>query len=359
MLVIGDIAIPNQNLGKLVKKAYSEAEFNNNQAVIFNLEGLLDDDNMVSDPSPVLFNHSSVQDAFEDFEVKIATIANNHTLDLPYKLEDTKRALKLNGFLTVGAGSKSDLDFEVISFEEQGKTVNLFNACWDFLLYHQNTKNDNLTVNIINEKKLIENLKSIKQNDENAIVVFYFHWSFDLEILPFPSYREFSKALIDNGASLVVGGHSHCIQGGERYKDGYIVYGLGNFFIPNGVYANGKLNFPEMSNLGLVLEWDIISNSLYCHWFKYRFANNLHSLEKVGSDLFDHSEMLLKHSPYRNLLHTEYISFFKNNRRKKKLIPIFNNYNSTIENKLKMYLLKSRAQFARRFAKWGLIKWQN
>ena len=359
MIIIGDIAIPNQELGQLVRKAFSEAEFNNNQAVIFNLEGLLADNYKLSDPSPVLFNHSSVQNVFEDFEVKIAAIANNHTLDLPHKLEDTKKTLKQNGFLTVGAGSKSDLDFEVTSFVEQGKNIYLFNACWDFLLYHQNSKNDNLTVNIINEQKLLERLKSIKQKDKDAIVVFYFHWSFDLEILPFPSYREFSKALIDNGASLVAGGHSHCIQGGERYKDGYIVYGLGNFFIPNGVYANGNLNFPEMSNLGLVLEWDIVSNNLYCHWFKYSYTNNLHSLVKVGRDLFDHSETLSKHSPFNTLSHKEYISYFKNNRRKKKLIPIFNNYNSTIENKLKMYLLKSRAQFARRFAKLGLIKWQN
>ncbi len=359
MLILGDLATPNNELSDIVSKALKEAEFINNQSVVFNLEGMLADDYNLNDSSPVLFNHSSVKEVFEDFEEKIAAIANNHTLDLPHKLEDTKKILKQNGFLTVGAGSKSDLDFEVISFEEQGKTIYLFNACWDFLLYHQNSKNDNLTVNIINEQKLLERLKSIKKNDEDAIVVFYFHWSFDLEILPFPSYREFSKALIDNGASLVIGGHSHCVQGGERYKEGYIVYGLGNFFIPSGVYANGKLNFPKMSFLGLVLEWDIYNNRLFCNWFEYEKKDNHHSLSFIGRDDFDESVKLLQRSPYRKLNEENYIKYFKRNRRKKLLIPVFKNFDVSIENKLKMYLLKKRALIARKMAVLGILKWQN
>ena len=84
--------------------------------------------------------------------------------------------------------------------------------------------------------------------------------------------------LIDNGASLIVGGHSHCVQGGESYKDGHIVYGLGNFFIPNSTYANGKLNFPAMSNLELVIEWSIKSNTILCHWFEYKYFEEKHVL---------------------------------------------------------------------------------
>ena len=41
-----------------------------------------------------------------------------------------------------------------------------------------------------------------------------------------------AENLRDSGVNVVVGCHSHCIQGGELYKEGVIVYGLGNFFIP-------------------------------------------------------------------------------------------------------------------------------
>lgn len=359
MIVVGDVAIPNEAFSKIVSKTVEEAGFKNNQSIVFNLEGLIANDYDLSDNHPVLFNHSSVQNIFKGFEVKVAALANNHTLDLPDNLKVTKKELNKKGFLTIGAGSKNDADFEVVSFVEDGKTIYLINACWDFLLYHQNNNNENLKVNTIQEHKIIDRISAIKQKESSAKIVLYFHWNFDLEIVPFPSQRKFSKALIDSGASLVIGGHSHCVQGGERYKEGYIVYGLGNFFIPNGIYANGKLKFPEMSNLGLVLEWNIESNSLFCNWFEYNLNNNLHSLSFISRDSFDESDNLQKRSPYRNLNHEEYISYFIKNRRKKKLIPVFKNFDKSIANKLKMILLKLRALFARKLAELGLIGWQN
>ncbi len=38
-----------------------------------------------------------------------------------------------------------------------------------------------------------------------------------------------AHSAIDAGASVVLGTHAHLIQGIERYKDGIICYGLGNF----------------------------------------------------------------------------------------------------------------------------------
>jgi poly-gamma-glutamate synthesis protein (capsule biosynthesis protein) len=359
MIIVGDIAIPNKALSEVVSKAIIESEFKNNQSVIFNLEGLITDDYSLTDKNPVLFNHSSVQDVFKGFDVKVAALANNHTLDLPQYLKTTKGKLKHNGYLTIGAGSKNDDDFEVVSFTEAGKTIYLINACWDFLLYNQNIKNENCTVNIIREQKIMDRVAEINKKKPNAKIVLYFHWNFDLEILPFPSQRKFSKALIDHGASLIIGGHSHCVQGGERYKDGYIVYGLGNFFIPNGIYANCKLNFPEMSYLGLVLEWDIVNDGLFCNWFEYNLNSNQHSLTFIGRDPFDKSSALLQRSPYQKLHHEEYIPYFIKNRRKKKLVPVFKNFDVSIENKSKMFFLKSRALIARKLAELGLIGWQN
>lgn len=59
-------------------------------------------------------------------------------------------------------------------------------------------------------------------------------------------HRLFAKALIDAVANVVAGAHSHCVQGGEKYKDGYIVYGLGNFFLPHNFFQMGK--FPTQSS---------------------------------------------------------------------------------------------------------------
>ena len=359
MIILGDIASPNASTSEVIANAILNAGFRTNQSILFNLEGLITDNFSSKEEKPVLFNHSSVLNVFKNFDTKIAALANNHTLDLPEYLESTKEILEKNNFKSVGAGNKEDANFEFVVVEEAGYNVYVMNACWDFLLYHQNTKKAEKTVNLINEVPILKWVKSIKDKDNKAKIVLYFHWSFDLEILPFPSYRRFSKALIDAGASLVIGGHSHCIQGGEVYKDGYIAYGLGNFFIPNNIYANGKLAFPKMSNKGWGIEWDIASNKVINHWFEYSCENLNHTLMYNGDEPFTSSKILDEYSAFATLSNNEYDDYFKINRRKKALVPIFYKFEPSLINKLKLKGLKSRAKVARFLAEKGLIGWQN
>ncbi|MGV8995274.1 MAG: CapA family protein [Flavobacterium sp.] len=359
MIILGDIASPSAATSEVIANAILNAGFNKNQAILFNLEGLITDTFSSKEEKPVLFNHSSVLNSFKDFDTKIAALANNHTLDLPEYLESTKEILKENNFKSVGAGNKKDADFEFVVIEESGHKVYVMNACWDFLLYNQNTKISEKTVNLIREEQILSWVKSIKGKDEKAKIVLYFHWSFDLEILPFPAYRRFSKALIEAGVSLVIGGHSHCIQGGEIYKDGYIAYGLGNFFIPNNVYANGKLAFPKMSNKGWGIEWDINTNKVINHWFEYASENSGHNLNYSGNEPFTSSKVLDDYSGFAKLSDKEYDVYFKQNRRKKALVPIFYKFEASLLNNIKLKGLKTRAKLARFLAERGLIAWQN
>ncbi|MFH1761284.1 MAG: CapA family protein, partial [bacterium] len=52
---------------------------------------------------------------------------------------------------------------------------------------------------------------------------------------PLPFQRDLAHRIIDDGALLVLGHHPHVMQGIERYKNGVIVYSLGNFFFPDVV----------------------------------------------------------------------------------------------------------------------------
>ncbi len=359
MIILGDVASPNSLTSEVIVNAILQADFNKSQSILFNLEGLITDTYSTKIDKPILYNHSSVLESFKKFDTKIAALANNHTLDLPEFLDSTKELLTQKNYKTLGAGDQKDENFEYVIIQESGYNVYVLNACWDFLLHHQNTNNHSKTIHIIDEEKILNWVKEVKVRDKNAKIVLYFHWSFDLETLPFPSYRRFSKALIDAGTSLVVGAHSHCIQGGEEYNGGYIVYGLGNFFIPNNIYANGKLIFPKMSNKGLVIEWDIINNRLVNHWFDYSFENSNHTLGYLGSENFKNSKVLNNYAAFSTMSDTEYDLYFKKNRRKKILVPIFYQYEPSITNKLKMKALKTRSKIARFLAEKGLIGWQN
>ena len=157
----------------------------------------------------------------------------------------------------------------------------------------------------------------------NIKVICYFHWNYDLEILPFPAYRKLSHQLIDVGVFAVIGNHAHVPQGGEMYRGHVIVYGLGNFYIPSGYFFNGKLSYPEQSKIMMVLELPDDSNEVLCHWF---FTDKQGSLQLIKNEKFVDGDMITEYSPFRKMDDREYFEYFKKTRIKRKLVPVFTNF---------------------------------
>jgi poly-gamma-glutamate synthesis protein (capsule biosynthesis protein) len=61
------------------------------------------------------------------------------------------------------------------------------------------------------------------------IVIVSFHWGNELDYKPNDNQQKMAKMVIDAGADLVIGHHSHRINPIEIYKGKYICYSLGNF----------------------------------------------------------------------------------------------------------------------------------
>jgi len=359
MIILGDIASPTKELSTQLKRVFDDNKsIFVNQTLVCNLEGLINDTRSLKDNTPVLFNHSSVINVLKSANTKAVGLANNHTLDLPESFDSTVNILNENSINFAGGGKSKEAASEPVFFKNNNKDYILFNFCWDFLLYHQKNPANGVYIAEINELQLINDVEKCKNDFPDAAIIIFLHWSFDLETLPFPMYRQFSKKLIDSGANVVAGCHSHCVQGGEKYKDGYIVYGLGNFFIPYNTFANGKLTFPEFSRTELAFEWNPESNEAKCHWFRYENFDNKHILKYEGSENFDDSELLKSYSPYQDMPDEEYLVFYKTNRRKKFLIPLYKDYNNTFSNKISTGFLKTRARFARFLTESGMRKWQ-
>lgn len=65
-----------------------------------------------------------------------------------------------------------------------------------------------------------------------------------------------AREIIDAGANLVVGAHPHVVQGMERYKDGLILYSLGNFVF------GGNLKLTRFEGLLAQVELQFTGGSL-------------------------------------------------------------------------------------------------
>jgi hypothetical protein len=193
----------------------------------------------------------------------------------------------------------------------------------------------------------------------DSIIILKPHWSFDLETRPFPLYRKLSRDLIDAGANVIAGCHSHCVQGGERYKDGIIVYGLGNFFIPWHTFINGTIHFPDFAREEIALEWDSATGKAQCHWFRYDEASGKHRLDYTGAEDFDTGPRICEHSPYRKMDSKDYLEWFRINRRKGRFMPIYRDPKEVFRNASIDSYLKARIRLARFLARTGLRGWNN
>jgi len=359
MVIVGDIAVPTPVLSSQLKDIFREHKgIFGISSLVCNLEGLVSDDTPLSSREPVLFNHSSVLEALKEGNIRAVGLANNHIFDLPEHFPTTRQMLIEQDISFTGLSESAISQGEPAEFFEDGKRVVLFNYCWNFLLYHQNNSVEGLHINVLEEQVIIDSVSEYRYRYSDAIIAVYLHWSFDLEVLPFPMYRQFSRSLIDNGANLVIGAHSHCVQGGEKYNNGFIIYGLGNFFIPYNTFAGSYLTFPDFARLQLAFEFNVETNAGTCHWFEYQNEGDNHTLKHLASERFEESKLLKKFSPFSGMNDSEYYHYFKKNRRKKFLIPIFKDYRHKRLNAVLILWLKMRARFARILATYKIIGWQ-
>lgn len=77
-------------------------------------------------------------------------------------------------------------------------------------------------------RTIVESVCSLSASLDGHIVC-SLHWGYEYLDTPSREQQELARALIDAGASAVVGHHPHVLQGIERYGRGVILYSLGNF----------------------------------------------------------------------------------------------------------------------------------
>lgn len=141
--------------------------------------------------------------------VEAATVANNHSHDYGEQgFEDTKNTLTAAGITPFGYD-----DTRIVTVK--GIKVGLIGI---YELY------DHLE----RMQQLKDNIAKVKEDGADLIITI-FHWGNEKETIPDSNQVTLGHAAIDYGADLVVGHHSHVLQGIEEYRGKYIAYSLGNF----------------------------------------------------------------------------------------------------------------------------------
>lgn len=152
----------------------------------------------------------------------ILSVANNHTLDMGREgFEKTLEGLEARGIAYVGGGRGDE--------EPPGLIVERNGIRFGFLAYTTGRFRSppGVAVAKLKKKSVIDDIRALKEQTDHVVVSL--HWGIENTYYPSPDQVGLAHAFIDSGATLILGHHSHTIQGLERYNDGLIAYSLGNF----------------------------------------------------------------------------------------------------------------------------------
>lgn len=338
ILFLGDLAAPFKNDVEIIDKFITTSQLFNDKIVIGNMEGLLSDGKKYSNS---LYNNEEIVKLFRNTRKTIFTLANNHIKDIPQNFTYTLEALEQNNIGYTGAvkqrNKKNIIPYE---FKVDEVKIALFSHCWNVMAKIIEHKSKDIYVEDMPYDRYINYIKDYKQKNPDTLTIVYFHWNFDFEKLPFPSHRIIAKKLIDAGVDGIIGSHSHLVNGGEIYKEKPIVYGLGNFYIPDGKFFDGSLKYPKESQTSMMFEIDTENRTYISYWIE----KDNEMLNLIKKENFCNGEITSKYSQYRNMNEIEYKKYFKKNRVKKLLVPIwYDDKESIIKNKfiiLRMKILR-------------------
>lgn len=156
----------------------------------------------------------------------VLVLANNHTMDYgEVGLLESLARLESANFLYVGAGRTKKQAQNPVIFDWSEIRVGVLARCETQFGVATDTKPGVAEF----DATIYSQIKKLKR--EADVVIVSIHAAAEMVPWPSPRRQNVWRSLVEAGADIVHGHHSHVPQGWERYGNGLICYGLGNFCV--------------------------------------------------------------------------------------------------------------------------------
>lgn len=334
MIFLGDLACPKERVDAL-NECVSALDLFSNELIIINFEAVVKLNGTTE--SDTLYN---APDAIKALKTKakkiIVSLANNHMYDYPDDILPTKSYLEDNGIGVFGL-KEEDGSIKPYEYTDDNDTYAFFGHCWSLYSATHPNKTNNVEIVDIDYGDFLNVVASYIKLHPQTKVYCFMHWNYDLEKYPFPMHVKLSHDLIDAGVEGVIGSHSHIVQGIELYKGHPIAYCLGNFYLPSGIFFNGKLIYPAPSKetIGVRLKNKKID--------LIHFETDRESCFRV-KNIEDYKSNISTKKP------EQYLDFFKKKRVKRIFVPVFVKYTGISYN-IKLIFAISRIKIIKHILK--------
>uniref|UniRef100_A0A7C3MQC2 CapA family protein n=1 Tax=Dictyoglomus thermophilum TaxID=14 RepID=A0A7C3MQC2_DICTH len=194
-----------------------------------------------------LFNAPvEILDLLKKSGFNIMILSTNHIFDKgEIGLTATIENIKKRGLYYVGAYTSEEDSKNFLVLSKNGIKVGILAYTFSINGFSL-PKNKEYMVNLINEDKIKEDIRKIKNLVDFTII--YLHWGYIEYSEKLESYQKsLAKKIISWGGDLIVGSHPHSVRPYEKINGKWCFYSLGNFFTDQ--YG---LNIPQVK-FGLIL----------------------------------------------------------------------------------------------------------
>ena len=200
-----------------------------------NLECVISDQGTPQFKSFTFRAPTSAVDALSSVGFDVVSLANNHAMDYGLDgLADMLARLRGAGLDSVGAGADAEAAEAPVILERNGVRVAFlsyvnvpieFRTAFDTHAWAAAVEKPGVAWG--DPEAITKDVAAAKTLAD--VVVVMLHSGLESNFAVNSIQRTLAHAAVDAGASLVLGAHSHTLQPVERYQQGIIAYGLGNF----------------------------------------------------------------------------------------------------------------------------------
>jgi len=330
MIFLGDTVFPVSYKDSIID--IDDREFLQERKIA-NFESLIDvGDNLTKKETRgiALYSSSDIIEFLRKLNIVAGSLANNHITDFNISIEFQKELYRKKGISAFGAGENITEASIPYFYEEDGLKFLVVSFGWKVIgCKHAGPTSGG--VNPLEYKNILSQLHLLSNLYPDHKIILVFHWNYEFELYPQPAHRKLAFDLIDEGVEAIFGHHSHIVQGFEIYKNKPIFYGLGNFFLPEKHFF-GKDKWPISSKMGISIKYVPDLEKIKVFWTQHKTDG---TISLVDSDLLLNSKRLIELSSFQGQNHSEYSKWFKTNRIKKTMLPVYYDYNNQTESFIK------------------------
>lgn len=201
---------------------------------------------------PMFNSPQAVGDSIKNAGFDVVLHATNHTLDKGSKgVENTLEYWKKHPEIAVlGINDSFEKQEEISYYEKNGIKFALLNYT-DSTNGIPRPSGKEYIVNVVNEKRIVNDLKIAEENADFTIV--FMHWGTEYRSTENEFQKKLATLMCENGADLIMGSHPHVIEPvkwveSENGNKALVFYSLGNY-VSRQKEANNLLGIMASVNI--------------------------------------------------------------------------------------------------------------